>query len=475
MLSPDQFPTPSDFHPSPHSLDLPPLARAFAQRVRDAGGRAVLVGGYVRDLYLGHAPGDLDFEVFGLAPAELERLTRALSPANTVGKDFGIIKMGELDISLPRADREAGRAGFMLGEPRMSLRDASRRRDFTLNAMACDPLTGEVFDCWGGLQDLQNRILTPVAEETFVEDPLRALRAVQFVARFQLQASPLCRSVLQKLAPLLPGLPRERLLEEFNKLFWKGKSLGMALTLAHDTGLIRALIPELETAPYAAPTPAAPHASPWQRAHEALTLAEHRPRTSEEARITILWALLLHPLVDSPPPPDLSHPLRDYPSCLKPVAQVLGRLTDEKRLKSNILGLTLHQQAPDWLHFLNPTDTAVRRLSVRVRLEYLLEFCRCLPLDSLGKPRLSASVHLQALSWLQETATRLDVLTQPPPPLVQGRDLTPLGFQPGPQLGAMLKQIYEWQLDGTITTREEGLARVLLPDETTGTAETAPQ
>lgn len=448
MLSPQQFPPPSEYHPAHQSLELPPLALAFAQRVQQAGGRALLVGGFVRDLYFGLTPGDLDFEVFGLSPAQLEALTRDLSPAHAVGKDFGIIKMGDLDISLPRADRQPGRDGFLLGDPQMTFQNASRRRDFTLNALACDPLTGEVFDCWGGLEDLRQRILTPVTRETFIEDPLRALRAVQFVARFDLSPSPLCREVLTELAPILPSLPRERVCEELNKLFWKGRTLRPALTLLFETGIVASLLPEL------APP------SLWQASLTALELGQTLPKLDEESTLTVLWSLLLHPLLPNPPEPELHQPLKDYPSSLSAVEAVLTRFTDEKRLKGHVLSLILHQHAPDWLFAHRRTDAGVRRLSVRVPIELLLRLVTCLP----PSPHLAGSnateLHSDAIQWLAESAQRLDVMRRPPPMLVQGRDLAPLGVASGPKMGLLLKEVYDWQLDGEITTREDGLERL---------------
>jgi tRNA nucleotidyltransferase (CCA-adding enzyme) len=166
-------------------------ARAVARAVDAAGGRALLVGGWVRDRLLGRAAKDIDLEVYGLDAVRLKALLTDFGSVNTVGESFTVYKVAGLDVSLPRRESKAGRGhrGFVVaGDPTMSPEDAARRRDFTVNAIAWDPLgpDEELVDPFNGRRDLEARVLRMVDAATFADDSLRVLRAVQFAARFDM-------------------------------------------------------------------------------------------------------------------------------------------------------------------------------------------------------------------------------------------------------------------------------------------------
>ncbi len=144
----------------PLPAELAHVVTDVAQRVRAAGGQALLVGGCVRDALMGVAAKDADLEVFGLEPAALEQLVASGYSVITVGKSFGVLKIRglDLDISLPRRERRTGplHTDFAVdADPKMSFRDAAARRDFTLNAISWDPLTREMIDPFGGAADLR--------------------------------------------------------------------------------------------------------------------------------------------------------------------------------------------------------------------------------------------------------------------------------------------------------------------------------
>src|SRR5678816_1089140 len=166
----------------------------LAQAARVAGGRALLVGGCVRDLLMGQEPKDWDVEVYGIDPNKVRVLLDQIGSVNVVGEAFTVYKLGpDLDVSLPRRERKSGRGhrAFVIeGDPSMTIEDAARRRDFTINAIMQDPLTGELIDPFGGRRDIEARVLRAVAAETFVDDSLRVLRAAQFAARFEFQIDP---------------------------------------------------------------------------------------------------------------------------------------------------------------------------------------------------------------------------------------------------------------------------------------------
>src|SRR5919205_1346948 len=144
---------------------------SLAQAIHDAGGRALLVGGCVRDALMGTPPKDWDLEVYQLDPARLREILDQFGPVNVVGESFTVYKLGHhLDVSIPRRERKSGRGhkAFVIeGDPGMSVVDAARRRDFTINAILQDPLTGELIDPFDGQLDLERKILRAVSAETF--------------------------------------------------------------------------------------------------------------------------------------------------------------------------------------------------------------------------------------------------------------------------------------------------------------------
>src|SRR5713101_10105598 len=198
-----------------------PTAISIATAIRNAGGRALIVGGWVRDRLLygpGHEPANVDLEVFGLPGDRLRTVLETFGDVEAVGESFQVYKIGAIDVALPRRDSKAGRGhkGFVVtGDPDMSIAEAARRRDFTINAISWDPLTGEYFDPFDGRGDLRRRLLRVVDPQTFGDDSLRVLRGVQFAARFALSldesTAALCRQIP------LDDLPSERVWGELEK------------------------------------------------------------------------------------------------------------------------------------------------------------------------------------------------------------------------------------------------------------------
>src|SRR6266404_3982081 len=242
----------------------------LCEAVRDAGGQAMLVGGTVRDRLLGIEPKDYDVEVYGLEPDRVREVLERVGRVNTVGEHFAVYKLVfyrpaevrnddfnlaegamvqerfEIDVSLPRRESKSGRGhrGFVIeGDPSMTFADAARRRDFTINAILYDPLADKTDDPYGGKEDLTNRLLRAVAADTFVEDSLRVLRAVQLAARFEMTIDPatveLCRAID------LSDLPRERVWGEIEKLLTLAERPSIGLDAALELGVLDKLFPEI--------------------------------------------------------------------------------------------------------------------------------------------------------------------------------------------------------------------------------------
>src|SRR5687767_2183574 len=228
----------------------------LCEAVKQSGGRALLVGGWVRDFARGVANVDYDIEVYGLEAPALRSLIEAHGKVDAVGEAFTVYKLRlrdqerrknfVVDVSLPRRESKTGRGhrGFVIeGDPWMSFEEAARRRDFTINAMMYDPLAGDILDPYGGREDISRGIIRVVDPGTFVQDSLRVLRAMQFAARFEysidLATIELCRSID------LSDLPAERLWGEVEKWLLQSRRPSLGLWAARELGVAEKLWPEI--------------------------------------------------------------------------------------------------------------------------------------------------------------------------------------------------------------------------------------
>jgi tRNA nucleotidyltransferase (CCA-adding enzyme) len=221
-------------------------AESIARDVRAAGGRALIVGGWVRDRLLGLDCKDIDLEVFGLGAAALKPLLARFGSVNTVGERFTVYKVADLDVSLPRRESKVGRghkAFAVTGDPALSIEEAARRRDFTINAISWDPLTGEYLDPFDGRADLARGVLKAVDPRTFADDSLRVLRAIQFAARFEFAIDAGTKALCRRID--VDDLPAERIWGEIEKLLLKARRPSIGFALALELGVIAKLFPEL--------------------------------------------------------------------------------------------------------------------------------------------------------------------------------------------------------------------------------------
>ena len=229
-------------------LELDPTIGEITAAIRDAGGRAVVVGGWVRDHLLGVRSKDVDVEVFGLGVERLEALLADFGKVYAVGRAFGVFRVGDIDadFSLPRRDskRGPGHRGFDVApDPSLDFVRAARRRDLTVNSIGIDPLTAEVLDPHGGCRDLERRVLRATDPERFHEDPLRGLRVAQLAARLEMapdsELIALCRGLD------LSELSGERVFEEFRKLLLRAAKPSLGFKVLEDTDQLR-FFPELD-------------------------------------------------------------------------------------------------------------------------------------------------------------------------------------------------------------------------------------
>jgi tRNA nucleotidyltransferase (CCA-adding enzyme) len=439
---------------SPHDLAL---------AVREAGGRALIVGGWVRDRLLGHESPDVDIEVFGMPGDRLRSVLEAFGRVEAVGESFQVFKLGDIDVSLPRRDSKAGRGhkGFIVvGDPDMSIEEAARRRDFTINAISWDPLTDEYFDPFHGREDLERRYLRMVDARTFPDDSLRVLRAVQFVARFDLELDPetgaLCRTIQ------LDDLPAERIWGEIEKLLLAPRpSVGFALAM--DLGVVAALFPELQALAGCPQEPEwHPEGDVWvhtlQVIDRARTRVDDLPRPQQ---LAVMLGAVAHDLGKPATTAFSDGRIRSIDHedrGVAPASAWLDRLNvnsiDGYDVRRQVLGITAQHLKPgSWFKVRDEVgDGAFRRLAHKVDLELLARVAKS---DCEG--RKPGTFDCTAMDWFLDRARAIGADKGPPKPILLGRHLLELGLKPGPRVGEILKAVYELQMDGSVTNVEEGI------------------
>jgi tRNA nucleotidyltransferase (CCA-adding enzyme) len=457
----------------------PALVAAIAYGVREAGGRALVVGGWVRDRLLASATSnhrarttqpaskDIDMEIFGIPSKAIPGLLTAFGHVEAVGQSFPVFKVInadgiEIDVAIPRRESKQGRGhkGFEVrGDPFMSVEEAARRRDFTINAISWDPLTDEYVDPVGGRAHLERGLLRAVDSRTFADDSLRALRAVQFAARFDFRlddgTAALCRDIR------LDDLPPERIWGELEKLLLWAERPSIGFALACSLGIIEQVLPEMVPLIGCKQEPEwHPEGDVWT--HTLMVIDRARELNGDLTRarlITVMLGAVCHDLGKPATTAFIDGRIRslDHEQAgVAPTTNLLDRLNvhtiDGFDVRQQVIGLVAHHLKPGMLHKApNVGDGAFRRLAQKVDLELLARLARA---DCLGR---TGSFDCSAMDWFLARARSLGVEHHAPAPLVLGRHLLALGLPPGPRVGEVLKHIYEKQLDGEITTVEKGI------------------
>jgi tRNA nucleotidyltransferase (CCA-adding enzyme) len=341
----------------------------------------------------------------------------------------------------------------------MSVEEAARRRDFTINAISWDPLTNEYVDPVEGRADLDRGLLRAVDAGTFADDSLRALRAVQFAARFDFrlddETAALCRSIR------LDDLPAERIWGEIEKLLLQADRPSIGFTLARDLGLLEQVLPEMIPLIGCEQEPEwHPEGDVW--IHTLMVVDCARRLNDDLGRpqlITVMLGAVCHDLGKPATTAFVDGRIRslDHEQAgVAPTLSLLDRLNvhtiDGFDVRQQVVGLVAHHLKPGMLHKApNVGDGAFRRLAQKVDLELLARLARA---DCLGR---TGSFDCSAMDWFLARARSLGVEHRAPAPFLLGRHLLALGLPPGPRVGDVLKQVYEKQLDGEIVTVEEGV------------------
>ena len=418
---------------------------------------------------MGNQPKDWDLEVYGIEPGSLRQLLDRFGDVNVVGEAFTVYKLGsDLDVSLPRRERKSGRGhrAFVIeGDPLMTIEEATKRRDFTINAILKDPLAGDIIDPFQGRADLASGILRAVSPATFPEDSLRVLRAAQFAARFEFRVHPataeLCRTID------LSDLPAERIWGELEKLLLRARQPSIGLGWLHALGVLAQLFPEL-AALIDVPQEPEWHPEGDVFVHTRLTIDRARELIDDldySRQVTVMLAALCHDLGKPATTAFVDGRIRSREheeGGVQPTIDLLNRLNvhtlDGYDVRAQVIALVRDHLKPGEFYKKRDQvgDGAFRRLARKCELDLLYRVAKA---DSLGRnadwvPRQQWFT-AEAQDWFIARARDLDVVARAPQPILLGRHLLEMGLAAGPRIGEITRAVYEMQLDGRVRTLDE--------------------
>jgi len=454
-------------------MTLPPKLDRIIRALDAAGFRALVAGGAVRDDLLGLEPKDFDVEVYGVSFERLVELLAHHGRIDLVGQSFGVVKLtvtgGRVyDFSLPRRDNKIGRAhrDFLATfDPDITPKEAASRRDFTINAMAYDPVADHLLDFFGGREDLKTRVLRATSA-AFREDPLRVLRGMQFACRFNLTVDAATAEQCRAIAHEYSTIAQERVAEEFMKWAIKSERPGRIAGYLAATGWI-AHFPEIANI-LEVPQDPEWHPEGEVGIHTMLVLdaaarIAARDSLQGDERAVLLFSALTHDFAKAG-----TTALRDRNGVMRwtahgheaaggPLARAfLERIGIKPAIADQVVPLVENHLAHSSLRN-DVTPRTVRRLALRLAPASITQLIRLIEADHSGRPPLPAGLPESAVR-IRDTAAAQAVATKPQGPLILGRHVLPyFDNQPGPHIGEITRAAYEAQMDGAFSSEEEAL------------------
>ncbi len=399
------------------------MARRIARMAEKPGGRVCFVGGFVRDSVMGRESKDVDIEIHGMTADAVRKMLGEIGPWKEMGASFGVFALRgyTLDIALPR--RGGGKGEDADIDPFMGVEEAARRRDFTMNAMMRDALTGALIDRFGGQADLQNRGIRHVDERTFRRDPLRAIRAAQFAARLEFAIAPETMALCRTLD--LDGLARERVMGEMEKALTRSRRPSRCFEALREMG-------QLEF---------------WLKEVAALIGVKQRADCHPEGDAWTHTMLVV----------DEAAKLRDEaknPTGLMLAEDFLRRLTGEKALCRYVLNMVELHMKPNMYAAQNSGQKAWNRLFDRsVCPEDLLLLAKA---DHRG--RINAAPYAETERTIRARLSAYEEMMARPH--ITGADLLARGIQPGEEMGRLLEEAHRLRLAGV--KKEDALRQMRL-------------
>lgn len=424
------------------------IAVRIAEYVREAGGRVFFVGGFVRDRLLGIDNKDVDIEVHGIEPDALYGILKKAGEPLTYGKSFGVfgIKDESIDIAMPRREHATGRGhrDFEIDvDPFIGTQAAARRRDFTINSMMEDVLSGELIDHFGGRSDLEAGIIRHIDADAFVEDPLRVLRGAQFAARFGFSVATdtieLCRGID------LSALSAERVEGELRKALLKAEKPSIFFEVLREMDQLDIWFPELKQTIGLEQDPVFhPEGDVWTHTMEVIDrAAAFRDKVSDPYSFMLL--ALTHDLgkiVTTEVKNGRIHAYEHETKGMPLVESFIGRLTGEKAVKDYVFNMVPLHMRPNVAAFSKPVLKSTNRMfDAAAAPEDLIWFAEA------DKPVFSGTVEFSGDREFLFDRLRIYKETMAKP-YVMGRDLIEAGLEPGEDFAEILGYAHKLRLAG---------------------------
>ncbi len=424
------------------------LARKIIATLRGAGHQAWLVGGCVRDLLLGVQPKDFDVST----DARPERLLELFPGSGCVGAHFGVVlvrrESAQVEVATFRSDRDYS-DGRRPSEVRFETdpRQDVLRRDFTINGLLMDSVTGEVLDFVGGRADLERRLVRAIGDPDvrFREDRLRLLRAVRFAARLNFEIEPLTFEAIRRNAAAIQRVAAERVRDELVRILTEGGA-GRGFELLDASGLLAVILPEVAAMKGVAQPPEFhPEGDVW--AHTLLLLEQLKAPTP-----ALALGALLHD-VGKPPTFRVAGRIRfdgHVEEGVRLAHGILERLRFSREESEQVEALVANHMR--FAHVSEMRESTLKRFMRLPRFEEHLELHR---LDALASHR-----HLDHYEFVRRKREEFAVEGLKPPPLITGDDLIEMGYRPGPVFSQILNAVEDAQLEGSASTREDAMELV---------------
>ena len=435
------------------------IVKKITEYVNEAGGRVFYVGGCVRDRLLGIENKDVDIEVHGISPEDLYSILEKVGEPLVYGRSFGVFALrGEdIDIAMPRRERAVGKGhrDFIVDvDPFIGTREAARRRDFTINALMEDAMTGEIVDHFGGQEDLKAGIIRHIDPATFVEDPLRVLRGAQFAARFGFYIAPdtveLCRGID------LSTLSKERVEEELKKALLKADKPSIFFEAMREMDQLDHWFPELKELIGLEQDPVFhPEGDVWTHTLEVIDRAAgYRDKVSEPFRFMLL--ALTHDLgkiVTTEEKNGRIHAYEHETKGLPLVESFLRRILNENDVIDYVLNMVPLHMKPNVAAHSKPALKSTNRMFDQAEApEDLIWFAAADRPVFAGKETFSGDTEflLERLAAYDEIMAR---------PHVMGRDLIAAGLEPGEDFSEILEYAHKLRLAGI--EKDQAMKQVL--------------
>lgn len=435
------------------------IAEKIANKVSEKGGRTFYVGGFVRDKILGIENKDMDIEVHGVKPEVLREILSEVGEPMSYGSSFGVysLKGYDIDIAMPRKEHATGKGHRdfeVFVDPFIGTAEAARRRDFTMNAVMEDVLTGELVDPFGGKQDLENEIIRHIDSDTFVEDPLRVLRGAQFASRFGFniadETSELCRGMD------LSALSRERVEDELKKALLKGKKPSVFFEVLRSADGLDVWFPEVKALIGIEQDPKFhPEGDVWTHTMEVLDRAAKYRYKSKNPYAFMLLALThdFGKAVTTEVVNGRIHAYNHETEGLPAIETFLRRITNESDVISYVLNMVPLHMKPNVVAASKSAVKVTNRMFDRAAAaEDLIYFAMS------DKPVMSGENHFTGdPGFLFERYELYEEMMSRP--YVTGNDLIEAGLEPGEYFSEVLAYAHKLRLAGT--EKESALKQTL--------------